>query len=89
MSFARTQYVRIARYWTLKDRLFEEAEIQVIPEPDEGSTDKSLTAIQPFSRKSGNEIAGMSILDAEQLRELHEAIGKRLAELDAMAAESS
>lgn len=86
---ARTQYIRIARYWTLKDRLFEEAEIQVIPAPDEGSTDKSLTAIQPFSRKSGNEIAGMAILDPDQLRELHEAIGKRLVELDELARQSS
>lgn len=90
---ARTQYIRIARFWTLSDHVNHQVEVQLEPRPDDDKVGdiprEQLTALQAFSRKSGDAISGSAIFTPDQLRELHEAIGKRLVELDELARQSS
>lgn len=94
MNIPRTHYVRIARFWSKSGTgLNRQVEIQLEPRPEDDMVGdvprEQMTGLQVFSRQTGNEISGQAILDPTQLRELHEAIGKRLAELDEMAVQSS
>lgn len=76
-----TAYIPLTRFWTEEDHLVV-AEIQVESRPDEDHhTSADMTAIQVFSHGSGEPISGQAVLDPSQLTQLHQAIGRRLAEL--------
>lgn len=84
-----TQYVKATGLWTIDDRLKRAVEVQVISEDFEELLDnvpvELLTVLQMFGTNTGNPLSGQLMLDPTQLRKLHEAIGKRLTELDEKA----
>lgn len=83
-----TQYVKAKGMWTQDDRLLRNVEVQMLVEAEDGMDGTPaylLTSLQVFGFNTGNPISGQVVFDPEQLRKLHEAIGKRVAELDETA----
>ena len=77
----RTAYIPLTRFWNEHDNLIV-AEIQLESAPEEDHYgDKSTTSIQVFSHTSGDTLSGLMVMDPNQLTQLHQAIGRRLAEL--------
>lgn len=77
------EYTSLTRFWTLDDDVNTKAEIQLEARPDEDTfTGDEFTSLQVHDLDSGEPLGGQAVFNPDQLAELYNAIGKRLAELN-------